>query len=72
MDGDFIQIMQTTFVEGFECTISRLIPMYPKFQTCPAPIVKIIARGGSSEKASGVKTSDSAAKPSPTPIGFVS
>lgn len=43
---DLILVRQTIFVEDFECTVTELVPMYPKLTPCPAPFVKIIARPG--------------------------
>jgi hypothetical protein len=69
---DLILVRQTLYVEGFECTVTEMIPMYPRLTKCPAPIVKIIALGGTQKKESAAKIMDSAAAQSRTPSGDVS
>lgn len=50
---DLILVRQTIYAEGFECTVTELIPTYPRFPKCPAPFVRVIALPGTHEKASG-------------------
>lgn len=69
---DLILVRQTIYVEGFECTVTEMIPMYPKLPTCPAPIVRIIARGGTQKKESAAKIMDSADAQSRTQSGDAS
>lgn len=45
-------VRQKLYVEGFECTVTEMLPGYPRLRKCPAPFVRVIAlpgQGGSSE-----------------------
>ena len=59
-----ILIRQTIYVEGIECTVTELVPMYPKLQKCPAPFVKIIALPGQNGSQKEASTKATAGRPS--------
>jgi hypothetical protein len=61
---DLILVRQTIFVEDFECTVTELVPMYPKLTPCPAPFVKIIALPGTSGSQKEASTKATAERPS--------
>lgn len=60
---DLILLRQTIYVEGIECTVTELVPMYPKLQKCPAPFVKIIALPGTNVSQKEVSTKATAGRP---------
>jgi hypothetical protein len=62
--NDLILLRQTIYVEGIECTVTELVPMYPKLTPCPAPFVKIIALPGISERIKKETMPTTAEKPS--------
>lgn len=68
---DLILVRQTIYVEGIECTVTELVPMYPKLTPCPAPFVRIIALPGSSGSLKEAPTKVTAEKTSPTQPGAV-
>lgn len=61
---DLILVRQTIYVEGIECTVTELVPMYPKLTPCPAPFVRIIALPGSSGSLKEAPTKATAERPS--------
>ena len=61
---DMILVRQTIYVEDFECTVTELVPMYPKLTPSPAPFVKIIALPGQNGSQKEASTKATAGRPS--------
>ena len=61
---DLILVRKTLYVEGIECTVTELVPMYPKLTPCPAPFVKIIALPGQNGSQKEASTKATVGRPS--------
>lgn len=56
----FVSVQQRMFVEGIECTITKMMPLYPRLMPSPVPFVRIIALPGSRVKEEKAKITVSA------------
>jgi hypothetical protein len=61
---ELILVRQTIYVEGIECTVTELVPMYPRLKKYHGPFAKIIALPGSTGSQSEAPTKATAARPS--------